>query len=429
MSLPARFLFACAAGFLSWLPVTAISAADESSEAPDHRPRVADESPLPSPDEVRAAIARGLPYLEQGGTAWIKQRACMSCHHVPFLLWSHHAALDKGIAVDEQKLNGWDDWSANFSLGKRTWFQLPQTQTAELTKDGVSHETLEKLKPLIDKAYKSREEFYRDLDAALGPEPPSNIRAAIVKRATATKGNGGNDGGGLDTLWEMLVMRADYDHTQAVDASREKLVRFMAETPDWLTALASPNGYWSSAGQLLRQDRPNDESIAVTTKWTILALLTVEKRSAEAEAALQRGRTLVKDAKIGTSLESLLVSALLEHRLQQGDVPARIDAILARQNPDGGWAWKQDHPSDAYATGQALYVLNRLGRGRDPAIGRAWRYLLATQEESGGWPTTGVGISNANNDARRRAVEPIYRFWGSAWAVIGLADTLPDAKK
>ena len=41
-----------------------------------------------SEDPARRAIERSLPYLEREGVAWIEKRACLSCHHVPFLLWS-----------------------------------------------------------------------------------------------------------------------------------------------------------------------------------------------------------------------------------------------------------------------------------------------------------------------------------------------------
>jgi len=34
------------------------------------------------------------------------------------------------------------------------------------------------------------------------------------------------------------------------------------------------------------------------------------------------------------------------------------DAVLKRQNADGGWSPLKDLPSDAYATGQALWVLS-----------------------------------------------------------------------
>src|SRR6478735_624907 len=59
---------------------------------------------------VRDAVSRSLPFLEKEGVAWMKDRRCMSCHHVPFLLWSHRSAHAQGFTVDSQKFAEWDDW-------------------------------------------------------------------------------------------------------------------------------------------------------------------------------------------------------------------------------------------------------------------------------------------------------------------------------
>ena len=69
----------------------------------------ADDAAPPSDAAVREAVSRSLPFLEKGGVAWMNDRGCMSCHHVPFLLWSHRAAQAHGLTVDAQKLAEWDD--------------------------------------------------------------------------------------------------------------------------------------------------------------------------------------------------------------------------------------------------------------------------------------------------------------------------------
>ena len=53
---------------------------------------------------VRDAVSRSLPFLEKEGVAWMKNRGCITCHHVPFLLWSHRAAQAQGLAVDAKTL-------------------------------------------------------------------------------------------------------------------------------------------------------------------------------------------------------------------------------------------------------------------------------------------------------------------------------------
>src|SRR5436305_3279392 len=49
------------------------------------------------------------------------------------------------------------------------------------------------------------------------------------------------------------------------------------------------------------------------------------------------------------------------------DLEPGIERLLALQNADGGWGQVEDLPSDAYATGQALYFLGLAGVARDRA--------------------------------------------------------------
>ena len=61
--------------------------------------------------------------------------------------------------------------------------------------------------------------------------------------------------------------------------------------------------------------------------------------------------------------------------------------LAGRQQPDGGWNALDGHPSDAYATGQALAVLHEAGGV--PASDAFWRrgiqYLLDTEAADGSW--------------------------------------------
>jgi len=70
-------------------------------------------------DDARAAVERSLPFLERGGTQWMRDRKCASCHHVTFMLWSHREALGRGFAVDTEKLAAWSDWTVDFSLAAK----------------------------------------------------------------------------------------------------------------------------------------------------------------------------------------------------------------------------------------------------------------------------------------------------------------------
>ena len=71
-----------------------------------------------------------------------------------------------------------------------------------------------------------------------------------------------------------------------------------------------------------------------------------------------------------------------------GRIKGEADALLALQNPDGGWHEVDGRagPSAVYATGQLAWVLLKIGYGRDdPRIARALAYLLGQQQPFGGW--------------------------------------------
>jgi hypothetical protein len=73
--------------------------------------------------------------------------------------------------------------------------------------------------------------------------------------------------------------------------------------------------------------------------------------------------------------------------------------------------------SDAMATGQTLYVLGAAGVSPNgAAIGRAWAFLVKTQQKDGSW----VVKSRAPNGTPR-----IISHYSSGWAALGLIRTLP----
>src|SRR5262245_57606404 len=75
--------------------------------------------PEPTSRDVRVAVERSLPAIERGGTAWMQERNCNSCHAVTFLVWSHNEALAHGLKVDRKKLTEWVKWSLADSLAEK----------------------------------------------------------------------------------------------------------------------------------------------------------------------------------------------------------------------------------------------------------------------------------------------------------------------
>src|SRR5262245_50895759 len=112
-----------------------------------------------NPRNVRAAVERSLPFIERSGTAWMQERNCNYCHAVTFLVWSHNAALARGLKIDRKKLAEWVNWSLADSLKEKYWFRLRPRAMAALEAGGMAEPLLAKLKPLSGTTYLTEKEF------------------------------------------------------------------------------------------------------------------------------------------------------------------------------------------------------------------------------------------------------------------------------
>jgi len=59
---------------------------------------------IPLDVQARQAAERAIPYIEKYGTAWIKERNCLSCHYAGYMFWSFRDASQRGFAIDKGKL-------------------------------------------------------------------------------------------------------------------------------------------------------------------------------------------------------------------------------------------------------------------------------------------------------------------------------------
>jgi len=163
----------------------------------------------------------------------------------------------------------------------------------------------------------------------------------------------------------------------------------------------------------------------------LLALLAWEpylpadaKEAAAARVSRDKADAWLSKTKSSDSTQALSLRLLLDARrgTAEKQLQVGIECLLKRQNSDGGWSQTADMPSDAYATGQALYALSFADVKNDrPEIQRAVSFLAASQREDGSWPMTSRGHPGVTPYTY---LVPITYF-GSAWATLGLARSVP----
>ncbi|WP_197491116.1 HEAT repeat domain-containing protein [Planctomyces sp. SH-PL62] len=87
-------------------------------------------------------------------------------------------------------------------------------------------------------------------------------------------------------------------------------------------------------------------------------------------------------------IHRLVAWSRLDREANANKIRRETGALLALQNEDGGWheSDAEPGPSSVYATGQLVDALLETGiTPEHPAIARALKYLLATQQGFGGW--------------------------------------------
>jgi hypothetical protein len=371
---------------------------------------IASETPAPTTQKVRASVERSLPFIKKVGTDWMQERKCNSCHVVTFLVWSHSEAAAHGLDVDRKELDDWRKWALADSLADKYWFQLRPRAMATLKGEGMAESLLAKLKPLSGKTHQTQKEYLAALEKAIGTDDLGREKDRLIRLATLP-----NNGGGTDTLAQLLLGRAALGEDKATTDSYNVIRALLMEWQE-------PEGSWKAAGQIPSMKWENEKEMHdATTMWSILAVSAGDPTNEAFVRSRERALETLRQSKPGVTMQTLALHMISAHKF--GD-PVRAEALrqelLGRQNADGGWAaLRGNKASDAFGTGQALYALGVLGRnGNDPSVRRALQFLLETQGSDGGWEVP----QNAVNTRVRKL--NVYPFWGTAWAAIGMLQTL-----
>jgi hypothetical protein len=310
-------------------------------------------------EQGRKAVERGLDFLQKDAVTWRADRKCSTCHHGTMTVWALSEAKSQGYDVAAESL----------------------ADTVKWTKD--------RLLERIDLPRDKRPGWSMVNTAALY----LSVMALSVPKQDAVSAD------------ELKRIAGHFLRHQEADGS-------------WA---------WSSAPAVNRPP-PVFESDEVATLLGYLALgpqvPADPKEKSEVGDSRKKAAAWLAKAKPTDSTQAAALWLLV--KVQAGEpaktLQAETDQFLGRQNKDGGWGQLKGAASDAYATGQALYVLSLAGVKNDrEEVQRAVAFLVARQKADGSWPMTRRGHPGVTPSD---FVVPITYF-GSAWATLGLMRCVP----
>ena len=276
--------------------------------------------------DVESAARQGLAMVTRAASNWQKNKTCFSCHHQTLPVLAMVEAPRAGIASDV------------------VWLQSQ-----------------------ADTTHKYFEERIEQMD-----------EGEHVPGGSTTAGYG---------LWALSMAGRRPDKTTAAIVTYllkiQGVVRLQGRAPGDLSQF--PNGRWTTSCR-----RPPLQGSDVAD--TVLALIGMEKfATAEQRPQLVKARAAAEkwlaQAPLKTQ-EDRIWRLWGLHRLD-GDASVLESvraAIFKAQREDGGWPQTDDRQSDAFSTGQTLFVLCQTGTPRaDLAVQRARDFLLRTQLADGSW--------------------------------------------
>src|SRR3984893_446094 len=251
---------------------------------------------------VQQTVDRAIKYLQSESAAWLNTRKCAACHHLPMPLWALGEADRQGYAIDKKSV-------------------------ADTTESLLGS----KYKLIASKIFP---------DPAAPPDPRPQGR-------------------GLNMGLPFLAVAAQ--SLPLLEEGQKQSLKLIAEE---IVKKQQPDGSWEFFATLRRP--PINESQTTDTAWIIMALEgeTGSDAPKSQRAALSKAIAWLRAAKLSDIHQDKVLKVLMGVRSAKPRkaMQTTIDELLALQRADGGWSQTvPELKSDAFATGQTLYVLSHAG--------------------------------------------------------------------
>ena len=185
----------------------------------------------------------------------------------------------------------------------------------------------------------------------------------------------------------------------------------------------SPDGRWITSASRAPTDYSDVTSTALSLR--ALQLYGPPVRKQEYAHRINKAAAWLRDYRAESNEErSLQLLGLTWAGTSASDLAKFSRALLKQQRPDGGWAQLDTLPSDAYATGQALFALHtsKAISGKDPAYLHGTKFLFASQCDDGSWhvATRAFPVQKAMDEIFPHGNDQWISSTATTWAAMAL---------
>ncbi len=319
--------------------------------------------------DVELATRRGLALVTRGASNWQTHKTCFSCHHQTLPMLAAIESASVGFEMDKTWLNSQADTTHKYFR-----VRINEMNAGEHVPGG------------------STTAGYGLWALSMAGRPPDETTTAVVTYLLKIQGTARLEGR------EPTELKRVQDGRWTTSCRRLPLQG--SDIADTVLALLGMKEYAAAQQQA-----------------------EVTRASAAAEKWLQQAPLKTQEDRIWR---------LWGLHQRAGDAEAKqaaLAAIVLAQREDGGWPQTDDRESDAFSTGQTLFMIRKSGTPVDDSVvQRARDYLLRTQLADGSWLVESHVKYKAQSYFENGDPHGEHQFLSvaaTAWATAALAQLLP----